>query len=112
MENIYVIRAEDKINDTVIGVVSGILLSQGILKHKKPIVATAYTDDDQLKISARGVEELVQEGLHMGVVMQSAAELMEGGGGGHDIAAGAYIPVDKETAFLTEVNRLVAEALA
>ena len=112
MENIYVIRAEDKINDTVIGVVSGILLSQGILKKKKPIIATAYTDDDQLKISARGVEELVQEGLHMGIVMQSAAERMEGGGGGHDIAAGAYIPVDKETAFLTEVNRLVAEALA
>jgi single-stranded-DNA-specific exonuclease len=112
MENIYVIRAEDKINDAVIGVVSGILLSQGILKEKKPIVATAYTEDDQLKISARGIEELVQKGLHMGIVMQEAAEQVEGGGGGHDIAAGAYIPVVKETAFLAEVNRLVAVALA
>ncbi len=37
---------------------------------------------------------------------------VEGGGGGHDIAAGAYIPVNKESAFLEEVNRLVAEALA
>jgi single-stranded-DNA-specific exonuclease len=112
MENIYIIRAEDQINDTVIGVVSGILLSQGILKKKKPIIATAYTDDEQLKVSARGIEELIERGLHMGLVMQEAAEQVEGGGGGHDIAAGAYIPVNKETAFLDEVNRLVAEALA
>jgi single-stranded-DNA-specific exonuclease len=112
MENIYVIRAEDNVNDTVIGVVSGILLSQGILKKMKPIVATAYSEDDQLKVSARGVEELVDKGLHMGMVMQQAAETVEGGGGGHDIAAGAYVPVNKENAFLEEVNRLVAAALA
>ncbi len=112
MENIYVIRAEDNVNDTVIGVVSGILLSQGILKKMKPIVATAYSEDDQLKVSARGVEELVDKGLHMGLVMQQAAETVEGGGGGHDIAAGAYVPVNKENAFLEEVNRLVAAALA
>ncbi len=112
MENIYVIRAEDKINDTVIGVVSGILLSQGILKKKIPIIATAYSDDDQLKISARGIEELVEQGLHMGLIMQKAAALVEGGGGGHDIAAGAYVPINKESAFLDEINRLVAEALA
>ena len=112
MDNIYVIRAEDQVNDTVIGVISGILLSQGILKKKMPIIATAYSEDDQLKISARGIEELVQRGLHMGIIMQKAAEQVDGGGGGHDIAAGAYIPVNKEMAFLEEVNRLVAEVLA
>ena len=111
-ENIYVIRAEDNVNDTVIGVISGILLSQGILKKMKPIVATAHTEEDQLKVSARGIEELVNQGLHMGVVMQKAAETVEGGGGGHDIAAGAYVPANKENAFLEEVNRLVATALA
>lgn len=111
-DNIYVITAEDKVNDTVIGVVSGILLGQGILKERKPIVATAYTDDDQLKISARGTDELVQAGLHMGLVMQTAAETVEGGGGGHDIAAGAYIPMNKETAFLEKVDSLVKETLS
>jgi RecJ-like exonuclease len=111
-ENIYVIKAEDQINDTVIGVVSGILLNQGILKKKKPIIATAISDDDQLKISARGSNELLEQGLHMGLIMQNAAERVEGGGGGHDIAAGAYIPVTMESVFLSEVNRLVAKALA
>jgi RecJ-like exonuclease len=111
MENIYVIRAEDKINDTVIGVVSGILLSQGILKKMKPIIATAFSEENQLKISARGTEELVKKGLHMGLVMQNAAEKVEGGGGGHDVAAGAYVPINKEIDFLKEVDRLVAIAL-
>jgi RecJ-like exonuclease len=111
-DHIYVIRAEDKVNDTVIGVVSGILLSQGILKGNKPIVASAYDEDEQLKISTRGTDELVEAGLHMGLVMQEAAEPVEGGGGGHDIAAGAYIPRSKEREFLENVNRLVAEKIS
>ena len=111
-EHIYVIKAEDKVNDTVIGVVSGILLSQGILKENKPIIATAYSEDDQLKISSRGTEELVDAGLHMGIVMQEAAAPVEGGGGGHDIAAGAYIPINKEREFLKKVNRIVAEKVS
>ncbi len=111
-DHIYVIRAMNKVNDTVIGVVCGILLSQGILKGNKPIVASAYSEDDQLKISTRGTDELVEAGLHMGLVMQEASEPVEGGGGGHDIAAGAYIPMNKEREFLENVNRLVAEKLA
>jgi RecJ-like exonuclease len=107
MDHIYVIKARDQINDTVIGVVSGILLSQGILKKKKPIIATAVSEEDQLKVSARGLEELVEQGIHMGKIMQEAAEQVEGGGGGHDIAAGAYIPVKVEKKFLREVDRLV-----
>lgn len=110
-EHIYVITAEDKVNDTVIGVVSGVLLGQGILKSKKPIVATAFTDDDQLKVSTRGLDELVKAGLHMGLVMQEAAETVGGGGGGHDIAAGAYIPRNKEREFLENVSRLVEKTL-
>ena len=110
-EHIYVIKAEDEVNDTVIGVVCGILLSQGILKESKPIIASAFSEDDQLKISTRGTEELAEAGLHMGQVMLEAAEAVEGGGGGHDVAAGAYIPQNKEREFLEKVNKLVAEKL-
>jgi RecJ-like exonuclease len=109
LEGIYVIRAGDKIDDTVIGVVSGILLGQGLLKATKPIMATALSEDDQVKVSARGTEELATAGLHMGKVMQEAAEALGGGGGGHDVAAGAYISVDKEEAFIAKVNSLVLE---
>ncbi|MBN2335640.1 DHH family phosphoesterase [Candidatus Bathyarchaeota archaeon] len=108
-EHIYVIRAGDRIDDTVIGVVSGILLSQGILKESKPIISTAVSEDDQLKVSARGTDELAARGLHMGKVMQKAAEAVGGGGGGHDVAAGAYVPIDKEEEFFAKVNSLVPE---
>jgi len=110
-DHIYVIRARDSIDDTVIGVVSGILLSQGILKEMKPIVSTAVSEDDQVKVSARGTEELASRGLHMGVVMQKAAEAVGGGGGGHDVAAGAYVSIDKEEEFIAKVNSLVPEHL-
>jgi single-stranded-DNA-specific exonuclease len=110
-DHIYLIRAGDRIDDTVIGVVSGILLSQGILKNPKPIVSTAASEDDQLKVSARGTDELASRGLHMGLVMQRAAEAVGGGGGGHDVAAGAYVPIDKEEEFIAKVNSLVPEHL-
>jgi RecJ-like exonuclease len=106
-ESIYVINAEDNIDDTVIGVVSGILLGQGILKNEKPIISTAWSEDDTIKVSARGLESLVEKGLHMGKVMQEAAELVEGAGGGHDIAAGAYIPLGREDDFLSAVDGIV-----
>jgi len=111
LDSIYLIRAGDAIDDTVIGVVSGILLSQGILKNMKPIVSTALSEDDQVKVSARGSTELASRGLHMGLVMQKAAEAVGGGGGGHDVAAGAYVSIDKEEEFIAMVNSLVPEHL-
>jgi RecJ-like exonuclease len=111
LDSIYLIRAGDAIDDTVIGVVSGILLSQGILKNMKPIVSTALSEDDQVKVSARGSTELASRGIHMGLVMQKAAEAVGGGGGGHDVAAGAYVPIDKEEEFIAMVNSLVPEHL-
>jgi RecJ-like exonuclease len=108
MEYLYTISAEDKVEDTVIGVVSGILLSQGILKQEKPIISTAWSEDDTIKVSARGLDSLVDKGIHMGRVMQKGAELVDGGGGGHDIAAGAYIPKGKEEEFLRAVNRILS----
>lgn len=110
-DHIYVIKAGDAIDDAVIGVVSGILLSQGILKNPKPIISTAVSEDDQVKVSARGTEELAMRGLHMGLVMQKAAAEVGGGGGGHDVAAGAYVPIDKEEEFIAKVNSLVPEHL-
>ncbi len=108
MDYLYTISAEDKVEDTVIGVVSGILLGQGILKREKPIISTAWSEDEKIKVSARGLDSLVDKGIHMGRVMQEGAELVDGGGGGHDIAAGAYIPMGKEEEFLKAVNGILS----
>jgi RecJ-like exonuclease len=43
--------------------------------------------------------------------MQEAAELVEGAGGGHDVAAGAYIPLGREEDFLSAVDEIIRRYL-
>ena len=63
-------------------------------------------------MSSRGSEPLIQKGLNLGEVMQVAAEKFSGRGGGHDVAAGAQIPIKDVEAFIKVVNDLVKKQLA
>ncbi len=109
MENIYALPAEADVNDRIIGVVASILLSMGILKKPKPIIAWARADKGLIKVSARGTEDISATGVDLGAVMMEAAKRFEGRGGGHDIAAGAYIPEEREDGFLELVDDLVGK---
>ncbi|TEU09529.1 DHH family phosphoesterase, partial [Candidatus Bathyarchaeota archaeon] len=111
LENIYTLVAHDDIDERIIGVVSSILLSTGILKSNKPIVASALADEGLIKISARATDAMAKGGLDLGDIMMRAAEPFEGRGGGHDIAAGAFLPEEKGEEFLVMVDRLVGEQL-
>jgi single-stranded-DNA-specific exonuclease len=111
MESIYTLVAFSDIDERIIGVVASILLSTGILKSHKPIVATARADEGLIKISARATEAMAKGGLDLGDVMMRAAEPFEGRGGGHDIAAGAFLPEEKREEFLVMVDGLVREQL-
>jgi len=108
-DHIYTLRAYNDIDDRIVGVVASILLSTGILKHRKPIVAWALSEEGLIKVSSRATEEMAKDGLDLGEVMMKAAEPFEGRGGGHDIAAGAFLPVEKEGQFMELVDRLVGE---
>ena len=110
-ERIYTLVTHGDIDERIIGVVASILLSTGILKHNKPIVASAPADEGLIKISARATEAMAKAGLDLGDVMMKAAEPFEGRGGGHDIAAGAFLPEEKREDFLVTVDRLVGEQL-
>jgi len=111
LESIYTLVAYGDIDERIIGVVASILLSTGILKSHKPIVASARADEGLIKISARATEAMAKEGLDLGDIMMRAAEPFEGRGGGHDIAAGAFLPEEKGEDFLVMVDRLVGEQL-
>ncbi|UCH57067.1 MAG: DHH family phosphoesterase [Candidatus Bathyarchaeota archaeon] len=108
-EHIYTLNADVDIDERIIGVVASILLSTGILKSFKPIVASANADGDLIKISARASEEMADKGLDLGDVMMKASEQCEGRGGGHDIAAGAFLPGGRREDFLGLVDRIVGE---
>jgi single-stranded-DNA-specific exonuclease len=107
MDYIYTLRARGKVDERIIGVVASILLSTGILKNPKPIIAWAQTDSGLIKVSARATEAIAKTGVDLGAVMIEAMEGVEGRGGGHDIAAGAFLPEEREREFLETVNEIV-----
>ncbi len=109
MGSIYAIRAHGEVDDRIIGVIASILLSTGMLKNRKPVVAWARAEETLIKVSARATDAMAEEGLDLGDVMMRAAEPFEGRGGGHDIAAGAFLPEESEGAFLETVDRLVGK---
>jgi single-stranded-DNA-specific exonuclease len=106
---IYVLSAGTDIDENIVGVVSSILLGQGILKSTKPIVSAAESDDGTVKISSRIAEGTAHMGIHLGKIMQEAAASVNGAGGGHDNAAGAFIPRGAEPDFMRRVDELVAK---
>jgi len=109
LENIYLLRGDQKIDDRIIGVVASILLSTGALKLQMPLIAVAKSSGGLLKISGRATEELACRGIDLGSVMMKAAINVNGRGGGHDIAAGAYIPETREEEFLRMMDEFVGE---
>jgi single-stranded-DNA-specific exonuclease len=111
MENIYVVYGENFINDKIVGAISSIL-SGGLPNPEKPLIAYANVEDQGLaKISARTVDAIVSRGINLGDIMQAAAEKCEGKGGGHNIAAGAQVPLEKIGAFICMVNEMVGQQL-
>lgn len=97
--------------ETTLGTVLGMVLSSGNVPSDRPLLAFANTDDGKLKVSARGTKEMVARGLDLSEAMKKAAEEVGGVGGGHNIAAGATIPIGKEEDFLSEVDRIVRRQL-
>ena len=109
--SVYALYAGDEINENVIGTVAGMMLNSRKLNPIKPIIAFADAEDDGVKVSARGNRELVESGLNLGKAMLYASELVQGEGGGHDIAAGAKIPKGREEEFLRHVEERIREQL-
>jgi single-stranded-DNA-specific exonuclease len=111
LENIYVVCGEDFIDDKIIGAISTIL-SSSLPNPEKPLIAYANVEEDNLaKFSARTMDTMTNRGVNLGEVMQVAAEKFQGKGGGHNVAAGAQVPIDKVAEFIDLVNDLVRRQL-
>jgi single-stranded-DNA-specific exonuclease len=104
------------VEDTVVGIVAGMLLGSGNIPCDRPLLAFALSVDENsvemTKASARGTKELVERGLDLSSAMRRASESVGGTGGGHNIAAGATIPPGREADFLAEIDRIVSSQIA
>jgi len=104
-------HAKDGIRDTIIGIVTNMLLSSEDVDNSLPLMGFAYTENGDVKVSARASQALVDKGLNLSAALTQAAKEFGGAGGGHDIAAGATIPKGKEEEFLEIVEKEIKNQL-
>ncbi len=97
MEHLQYFDSGNKIRETIVGIVAG--MSASFVKHDVPIIAFADSDGG-VKVSSRGNYDLIRRGLNLGNAISEAARAVGGAGGGHDIAAGAFIPCGSKSEFL------------
>lgn len=100
-ENFQLFRG-DTVKPTIVGIVAGIAISSRIVDHRKPIVAVSH-EEEGWKVSGRATLELVEKGVNVGKAMREASEGL-GEGGGHDIAAGAFVPGNELRTFLNRLD--------
>jgi RecJ-like exonuclease len=81
-----------------------------IFDKEKPLISLARKNDE-LHVSSRGNQYLVNNGLDLGSAMKEAATPLNGHGGGHKIAAGATISSEKEEEFLGIVDKIIFQQM-
>ncbi len=110
-ENIYVVYGETFINEKMIGTISSIL-STGLMNPEKPLIAFANIEEENVaKFSARTTDMALSKGINLGDIMRVASEEYGGKGGGHNVAAGAQVPIDQAEKFINTVNEMVGKQL-
>ncbi|OUJ18699.1 Single-stranded DNA-specific exonuclease RecJ [Methanonatronarchaeum thermophilum] len=110
LENIQYIDCENKIKDTIVGIVAGMALGSNKINRNLPIIALADKNEDK-KISARTTQKMIYKGVNLGEAIAQAAETVNGNGGGHNIAAGATIPKTKQKQFLKKLDNLITNQI-
>jgi len=111
LQNVYVIYGESFINEKIIGTVSSIVVSN-LTNNEKPLLAFANIEPEKAaKFSGRTTEAALRKGVNLGDVMRLASEANGGKGGGHNIAAGAQVPMDKVESFIKTADELVGRQL-
>jgi single-stranded-DNA-specific exonuclease len=98
-------HAGEGIRDTIIGIVTNMMLNLEEVDKELPLFGFAFTENGEVKVSARATQNLVDRGLDLATALTHAAKELNGVGGGHNIAAGATIPKGKEEEFLKIVEQ-------
>jgi len=105
-EEIVVIDAGRKISDTVIGTVSSMALSSGMISAGKIVIGLAESDEGKLKVSARMPRDL---NFNLRDILFEAAQSVGGEAGGHPFAAGAHIDANKKEEFIKAIENKISK---
>ena len=111
-EHLAIIHSEEFLNENMTGAISSLLSSSETFEKNKVIIVLAKTKNGEIKLSARGTDELIEKGLNLGIILQTLAKRYNGNGGGHKIAAGAQIPESNQENFLSDLKNEISRALS
>ncbi len=110
-EHVYVVYGESAVNEKIIGTIASIL-AYSLPVSEKPILAFANVEAEGVaKFSARTTDAAVERGVNLGEVVRVASEQFGGKGGGHNIAAGAQVPLTRIADFVRLADELVGKQL-
>ena len=99
------------IKPEIVGTITGMIL--GYCNWRKPIIGfTQIEDTDGLKVSLRCSRFLTYDGVHFGNIIREVSREVGGSGGGHAMACGAYIPLDKKEEFIQKFNISLSENIS
>ena len=101
-DKFVIINAEDKIKDSMIGTLCGMICSSNVYGRKDVIVGMAYTLEGDIKVSLRtnhpdiDLREIIKE---------------VGEGGGHSNACGAFVKKEDEQKFIEDMKSALTKVL-
>jgi len=101
-EKFMIINAEDKIRDSMIGTLCGMLCSSNIYPRNYVILGMAYTPDDDIKVSMR----TNNSNIDLREILKKVAD-----GGGHSNACGAFIKREQEQEFIKNMREILTKVL-
>ncbi|MCP1663115.1 MAG: DHH family phosphoesterase [Methanocalculus sp. MSAO_Arc1] len=106
------IHTRDLFPDTIVGIGAGMALSK--LNRRYPIMVFCNLPDDPdvVKVSMRTIDKVVRSGIDLQAALCEASDSVGGAGGGHAIAAGAYIPAGTEEDFVRRIDEILARQSA
>ena len=108
LENLQYFEA-DGIRAEIVGTVTGMIL--GYCNWKKPVLGFSKNSEEGYKISLRCSRLLSYDNIHFGNIIRDVCKEIGGTGGGHAVACGAYIPIDKKDEFLQIFNDRISNLL-
>ncbi|MDO8634524.1 MAG: DHH family phosphoesterase [archaeon] len=113
MKSFYFFDAGNRIKDSIIGIVAGMLYGSGAISENKPIIALTHNPDGSVKASGRATGELIRRGLNLGKAFKELQARWGVGteGGGHKIAAGIKFPAEKKQEFLKEMEEILGKQI-
>ncbi|MDD3083938.1 MAG: LAGLIDADG family homing endonuclease [Candidatus ainarchaeum sp.] len=79
----YFFDAKDVIQDSLVGIIAGMLYGS-IINEDKPIIAFARNEDGTIKVSGRATSQLLKKGVNLGLAFKKISNEINGvEGGGH-----------------------------